>query len=356
MKMKTNHAKKVLVALFAVLTPLMASAEKVEIDGIWYNLIPKKNKTAEVTFKGEGYDSYSNEYSGEINTPATIIYNGVTYSVTSIENYTFYYCVNLKNITLPEGITSIEDSAFEGCSNLKSLTIPNGVISIENNTFLNCSNLESITLPEGLTIIGERAFEGCNNLKDINLPEDIKSIGWCAFNKCSSLKNINLPLGITSIGDYAFCKCSSLGSVTIPEGITNIESYTFDGCSNLTDIILPKSVNLIDCRAFANCPGLTDVYCHAEITPSTHEEAFDGSYTEYATLHVPSTAVESYKSSYPWSTFGYIVALTNEEMGIDNPEFRTQDLEPSYNLQGYRVVNPTKGGIYIINGKKVAIK
>ena len=82
MKTNTFHAKKVLVAFFAVLMPLVASAEKVEIDGIWYNLVSKA-KQAEVTYKGDSYDSYD-EYSGSITIPATITYEDVTYSVTSI--------------------------------------------------------------------------------------------------------------------------------------------------------------------------------------------------------------------------------------------------------------------------------
>ena len=33
--------KKSILLLFAALLPLVASAEKVEIDGIWYNLVSK---------------------------------------------------------------------------------------------------------------------------------------------------------------------------------------------------------------------------------------------------------------------------------------------------------------------------
>ena len=42
--------------------------------------------------------------------------------------------------------------------------------------------------------------------------------------------------------------------------------------------------------------------------PSTHSIAFAGSYTEYATLHVPAASIEQYKTTEPWSNFGTIVA------------------------------------------------
>ena len=66
-------------------------------------------------------------------------------------------------------------------------------------------------------------------------------------------------------------------------------------------------------EAFAYCKELTDVYCYAETVPSTKSNAFDGSYTEYATLHVPAVFVEWYKAEAPWCNFGTIVPLTDED-------------------------------------------
>ena len=85
-KMKTNktRAKKLLLSFFAMLMPLLASAQtKVEINGIWYNLL-SSTKQAEVTYKGSRCDEYWNEYSGSITIPATVTYGGKDYDVTSI--------------------------------------------------------------------------------------------------------------------------------------------------------------------------------------------------------------------------------------------------------------------------------
>jgi hypothetical protein len=65
--------------------------------------------------------------------------------------------------------------------------------------------------------------------------------------------------------------------------------------------------------AFLDCPNLLDVYCYAEKVPSTESNAFEGSYPEYATLHVPDASVESYKATAPWSGFGKIVGLSGGE-------------------------------------------
>ena len=45
----------------------------------------------------------------------------------------------------------------------------------------------------------------------------------------------------------------------------------------------------------------------------TSADAFDGSYIEYATLHVPAASIPSYKSMEPWNAFGNIVALNDDD-------------------------------------------
>ena len=325
--------KKHLLSLFAALLPLVASAQKVEIDGIWYNLIAKA-KQAEVTYKGDSYDSYWDEYSGSITIPATVTYEGVTYSVTSIGdeafrgcnfltaislpegltsigNYAFEECSSLIAINIPKDVTSIGDRAFSGCRSLTSITLPEGVTSIGYSAFHYCSSLTAITLPEGVTSIGDGAFYKCTSLTAITLPEGVTSIGYRAFYNCISLKSITLPENskLTSIGWQAFEGCRSLTSITLPEGVTSIGKWAFSGCTSLTTIVLPKSRISIGSKAFANCSELTDVYCNAETVPSTETDAFEGSYIEYATLHVPASAIDDYKSSAPWSDFGNIVSL-----------------------------------------------
>ena len=394
--------KKSLLLLFAALLPLVASAEKVEIDGIWYNLVPKA-KQAEVTFKGDSYDSYNDEYSGSITIPATVTQNGVAYSVTSIGSSAFFGCSSLTAITISEGVTSIEDYALCGCSSLTTITIPESVTSIGDYAFSGCTSLASITIPEGVTSIGcgafeacisftcltipesvtsigERTFCGCSNLTTITIPGSVTSIGGSTFSDCRSLTTITLSAGVTSIGEFAFSSCSSLTTFTIPESVTNIEqsafrdcssiesitipegvksirhntfegcsslatiiipesvgfiednafygcsslttitipegvatidSHVFYGCSRLTTIVLSKSVYRIGAEAFANCLELLDVYCHAESVPWTEADAnvFNGSYPEYATLHVPACALADYQTTAPWSSFKEIVPL-----------------------------------------------
>lgn len=74
---------------------------------------------------------------------------------------------------------------------------------------------------------------------------------------------------------------------------------------------MSESVEYIGNNAFAQCENIEDVFCFAEKLPETETSAFDKSYPEYATLHVPAVAISKYKSTAPWSSFGKIVALSD---------------------------------------------
>ena len=151
------------------------------IDGINYCL-DEETKTAEVIEK-DGYE-------GDIIIPETVVFNEVIYRVTSIEDYAFAFCENLKSITIPNSVNIIGKSAFCGCKLLTAITIPNSVKSIGYGTFKFCYSLIAITIPHGVTSIGACAFEDCKSLRTITIPNSIESIEREAFYCCKSLQAI----------------------------------------------------------------------------------------------------------------------------------------------------------------------
>lgn len=166
---------------------------------------------------------------------------------------------------------------------------------------------------------------------------------------------------MTNIGEYAFKECSALISVTVPNSVTNIGGEAFKGCSGLISVTLGNGVRTISDLAFANCPELADVYCHAKNAPNTYNDAFKDSYVEYATLHVPSASISSYKAKEPWKNFKSIVALTDSDpkpTGIENVRSQMSDVKGAFfDLNGRRMNGePTQKGVYIQNGKKIIVK
>ena len=250
--------KKFLSLFVALIATTYLWAEDFEVDGIYYLILTSETNEVQVTFRGESYDSYNDEYIDSVIIPETVSYNGTTYSVTSI-GWAFMDCRSLASVTIPNSVTSIKWWAFRNCSSLVSITIPNSVTSIGNSAFQSCSSLTSIVIPNSVTSIESGTFSGCSSLTSINIPNGVTTIGSSAFHGCSGLTSITIPDSVTSIEMSAFSGCSSLTSVNIPDGVMSIGKSAFSGCSSLTSINIPNSVTSIGDYPFSGCSSLTSV-------------------------------------------------------------------------------------------------
>ena len=297
-----------------MLLPMLASADAIEIDGIYYNL-DSEAKTAEVTSKPD-------RYKDDVIIPETVKYNETIYnvntigwaafnncsgltsvtipnSVTFIDNGAFYGCSGLTSVTIGSSVTSIGEWAFSGCIGLTSVKIPNSVTEIGDYAFQSCTSLTSITIPSSVTSIGKYSFFDCSGLKSIavengnpvydsresckaliktsdnelilgcmnsTIPNSVTRIGQAAFQNCKRLLSVRIPNSVVSVGQNAFYNCSGLTSVTIPNSVTSIGEAAFRGCSGLTSITIPNSVTSIGEYVFYNCSGLTSVTIPNSVT------------------------------------------------------------------------------------------
>ena len=334
--------------LFTLLLAVAASVgtmfawdyERVQIGDLYYNL-DATNQTAEVTYKSYTNYEYNEGWSiTTANIPASVTYNSVSYSVTSIGDYAFAECSGLTSVTIPNSVTSIGEGAFGYCTGLTSVTIPNSVTSIEDYAFAGCTGLTSVTIPNSVTSIGESAFYECTGLTSpvynahvfafmptsysgaYTIPDGIESIAGGAFYGCSSLTSVTIPNSVTSIGWGAFYGCSSLtspvynahvfafmptsysGAYTIPDGIESIAGVAFSGCSGLTSVTIPNSVTSIGWGAFRFCSGLTSVTIPNSVTSIGHD-AFMGC-TALTSVTIPNSV-----TSIEYEAFWYCTGLTS---------------------------------------------
>lgn len=249
------HIMKNLLLTLLLLLPLSTQAASVLIDGISYNLY-ETAKTAEVA-KGT--------YSGDIVIPATVVYNGVEYTVRSIAISAFYSCRNLTTVVIPNTVLNIADQAFRECTNLTSVTMPNSVANMGTGVFMNCKKLPYAPISESL-----------------------KTIPTNTFTSCESLTSVVIPNSITTIESSGFSSCPGLTSVTIGNSVTSIGNFAFQASTEIITI---------------NCLG--------NIPPVCGDRTFESIVPFNCTVHVPAGCKEAYESAEPFNKYTIIDDLEN---------------------------------------------
>ena len=109
---------KTLSFLLSVLMSMaasVASAHDFVVDGIYYKILSNEDFTVAVTCKGDYYHTFSNEYTGDVIIPETVMYDGKRYSVISINISAFSECRGLTSVAIPNSVTSIGRGAFSRC-------------------------------------------------------------------------------------------------------------------------------------------------------------------------------------------------------------------------------------------------
>ena len=154
-------------------------------------------------------------------------------------NYNFSYPIN----TVPNSAFNTSGSGKINTT-LQSILLPLSITSIDEFAFYYCTGLKTVTIPQLVTTIGNSAFSGCAGLTTVNfsMPSSLTIISQYAFRNCTGLISVILPDKLTTISVYSFEGCTGLTSVTIPESVTKIEAVAFVSCSGLTSIIAENPV------------------------------------------------------------------------------------------------------------------
>lgn len=321
--------------------------------------------------------------------------------LTSIDGYAFEECPNLTSFTIPDGVTSIGNSAFMGCANLASVTIPVSVETIDDYAFSLCTGLTSITIPASVTTIGKYTFKG-SGLTSITIPNSVTSIGEEAFSECENLATVTLNSN-PKIGADAF------KNYTNPTVTMNLmansadekywmtfynENYNFQANTNtqvfkaalsgtkvlLTELTTDKIVNknnAVLLKSTASPIVMT-------LTATNSENVFTGNDLNgvsdpagktddgkmYVLNYTAANGVGFYKLatgrklgvgkaylSYSGGGASNFFDIDDDgTTGIDNGQLTIDNSDKVfYDLNGRRIMNPTKG-LYIVNGKKVLLK
>ena len=110
--------KSILSFLMLLLAAAMpASAYDFMVNSLCYNY--NEDGTSVTVTSDVSYSSLSEA----LIIPASVTYNGKTYSVTKIDGYAFRNCTGLTSVTFPSSINEVGGYAFDGCASLTKVNI-----------------------------------------------------------------------------------------------------------------------------------------------------------------------------------------------------------------------------------------
>ena len=322
----------------------------------------------------------------------------------TIGNFAFNGCTNASftSITIPASVTGTGTYIFTGCTNLATVEFSAGsnLTGIGNYAFSDCTALSSIEIPAGVTSIGSRAFQNCTSLGSINIPASVTSIDSQAFYGCTYLATITLNSNPWLGGSTVFPSTATVtmnltanGPVDekywmtfynqrynfVADENTQVFKAELSGTSitlhEVTDRIVTKKTAVILkstgkplMTKTADTSSNTDTNSLSGVTSSSGMTVTDPS-TTYVLNYTAANGVGFYKLAGGNTLEAYKAYLLydgggagarafigfDEATGIEMPTVEDVNADAVvYDLQGRRVVNPTKG-LYIVNGKKVFI-
>ena len=203
--------KKFTLFLAALCCTVMANAERIQFQGIWYETDPVA-KTAIVTYETLSTDGSNYASLTSVNLELVCLDEyGNSYRIIGIGEKAFHSNNTITDVDIPAFVKTIGRYAFNNAKALRFIYLSNSELeTIEEYAFYGCSALNSVVTPSSLKTIGQYAFCNCPALENVHINEGATSIGNCAFRWCSGLKYLRLPSTLTSMGDYAFQNCASL--------------------------------------------------------------------------------------------------------------------------------------------------
>lgn len=318
-----------------------------------------------------------------------------------IGNYAFCHSLGLEEIVIPDAVQSIGDEAFLACRDLKSITIGAGVQVLGNNIFFMQSNsfipsvrLSTIILKGGTPPVFTNLNPGFTSEMPIYIQLVVPEGALAAYQSADIWQKFtHITEGECAVefeydGIYYRIITGSDNAVVRP----HFDEESFSWESTYTDsIVIPETVwyndkeyvvNAIDEFAFYNAR-----YTFLSIPATVKEiefnglDTFDGTILCYATippvfqyynafgvtyetiLRIPKESMELYEKDNYWGQFwiyGSNIEAIEDANGIENTEteiFHTST-NVVYDLSGRRMLDTEnlKGGIYIVNGRKIVIK
>ena len=266
-----------------------------------------------------------------------------------IDDFSFYWCIYLQSIKIPDSVKRIGGSAFYKCCKLKTINIPDKVKFISKDAFIGCNMLDTMFISKNCPVyndmkkryrnmeivepkVNESSNLGLNKhaqnkFNDVDTVDNVAYIqfedpeverichehgvytyedaanvtsifdgnegsiksGWFRKSNIKSFKEFKYFKGLKEIYGFAFTGCKELSILSIPENVRIIRQYSLSDCPLKELVIYSRNLESIEYRAVNNDDR--DIYISKECP--AYEEFYNMAkgprrhhYYEYAKFNI----------------------------------------------------------------------
>ena len=281
-----------------------------------YILVNKRNsiKDGVLVYTQEDYESGIQFKSLSLDITKVIV------KANKVAEEAFYFCQNIVEVILEEGVNELEPESFSYCNYISFFRIPSTLETIRERAFVattigntyvpsldvwnridfrgnsaipsggyggsklfvndkeltkvivtkdmntdfrfeGVDSIKEVIVEEGVTTLGRSAFFECKNLESVQLPDTLVTINNFAFSKCDNLTNIDIPNSVVfDIDDSGIFYNSGIERLNIPGSVKYIPHRFAYGCNSLKTVNIGDGVEIIGNMAFSYCGKLESVY------------------------------------------------------------------------------------------------
>lgn len=264
--------------------------------------------------------------------------NSSPYNV--LPDYSLTGIGSLTSITLPKNLGGIGKGALSG-TGITEVNIPESVTSIGEYAFLRCNDLRQVVIPVGVSTIGKRAFANCGKLNMVVFSTNgegtkLEKIPEGLFEACGGLTNIDLTAlaNCTEIGAWSFAECNGLSTLILPESLQEIGESALSGDNCISVLLLPEELYDIKANAMAGMTGLQTINASNVVdVPALGDNVWRNVNQANVTLVAPDALIGEFRSTDQWKEFRI--------MDQDKYESSTDNI---INTVGTHTLNITRNG------------
>ena len=270
-----------------------------------YHTLPHPSYEWQIGQPGFVYPVY--DYDSLLNIPSSVTHEGVTYTVTAVDNEAFYYQRGIREVNLPATIETIDEAAFYlsslsrisvqegvqcinygafvdteiseihlpqsllhigafafGYTNISRVDLPSNIDTLRRWTYIGCP-IERVVFHEGLVVIEDEAFPG-QYIDSLVFPSTLQYLGgnfavytypdqYTSYCKYAEFRNGSNPL---VLGPHCFEGCLNLETLVLSDNIVGLGEYCFSYCS-IDTVVIPRNVSIIPAHCFSDCDSLRSV-------------------------------------------------------------------------------------------------